>query len=174
MKRFVQHRLPLIEKWLMLPGIYHGCFFLFCLSAVNFPIVFDIWQTYQQHQQIEQAIEQQSSELAHQEKLLTTLKQHSDWHALSPKLTKQIVALDEQIHGQLNDDLELMEYQWDFSSRPVLQIQLAGRFQHLHEFLTALLAQQHALSFAQIEMQKMENGSVQSHVILQLNREEER
>ena len=170
MKPLIRHRIPILEKWLFLPPIYHWGFFALCISAVNFPVVLGGWQAAQKTQTMIQEIESQNAELAHQEKLLATLKQHSDKHALSPQLTKQIVALDQQIHALLDDDLEEVSYQWDFSSRPILQIQLAGRFQHLHEFLTALLAEQ-ALSFGQLEMQKMEKGQVQSTVILQLKRE---
>ena len=81
------------------------------------------------------------------------------------------MALDQQIHGLLSEEIELTEYQWDFSSHPVLQLQLVGRFQELHDFVAAL-SEQNALAFAQLEMQKTERGQVQSQVILQLKREE--
>ncbi|OOF44291.1 hypothetical protein [Rodentibacter trehalosifermentans] len=167
----IKHRIPLIEKWLALPKMYHWGFFVCCLSAVNFATIFEGWYTYQKGQTLEQEASRQAMELAHQEKLLSTLKQHSDSRELSPQLTKQIVILDEQIHSLLNDETELVSYQWDFSSQPVLQIQLAGRFQDLYHFLTALLAQG-SLSFVQLAIEKTESGALQSHLILQLKRGE--
>lgn len=172
MKPIIQHRIPFIEKWLNLPKIYHWGFFACCLSAVNFSVVFEAWQNRQQQQAIEQEIVQQSQELAHQEKLLATLEQQHNRHELSPKMTKEIVALDEQIQGLLPGEIKLESYQWDFSSLPALQIQLEGRFQALHAFFTQLLARQARLTFAQLNMQKMENGKVQSQLILQFKREE--
>ncbi|WP_129582330.1 hypothetical protein [Rodentibacter caecimuris] len=172
MKRFIKQRYPFVERGLMLPKIYHWGFFICCLSAVNFSVVLDLWQSYWQRQAITLEVIKQSTELTHQEKLLATLKQHSERHELSPQLTKRIIALDEQIHDLLNDEVELVTYQWDFSSRPVLQIQLEGYFQYLHNFLTALLTQQKALFFAQLDMQKVEGGRVQCHLILPLNIEE--
>ncbi|BFU60796.1 MULTISPECIES: hypothetical protein [Rodentibacter] len=172
MKSLIKHRIAFIEKWLALPKIYHWAFFVVCLSAVNFSAILDYWQDYQQLQRMKLEVKQQSAELAHQEKLLVALKRHSDRHELSPMLTKQIIALDQQINDLLNGEAEILNYQWDFSSRPILHIQLEGRFQNLHKFLTALSEQQAVLSFAQLEMQKTERGQVQSNVILQLKREE--
>lgn len=172
MKHLIKTRIPFIEKWLALPKIYHWGFFVFCVSAVNFPVVFGLWQGAQLRQAVEQETTQQSAELVHQEKLFAALQQHSTQNELSPQQTKQIVALDEQINALLEEDISLISYQWDFSSRPILQIQIEGRFHVLHDFLTVLLNQQNALSFAQLDMQKMESGSVQTHLILQLKREE--
>ena len=171
MKKFIKYRLPTVEKWLALPKRYHWSLFAICLGAINFPVIWENWQSHQRLQSIEQEMTQQTAELAHQEKLLIALKQHSDRNELSPQLTKRIVALDQQIHGLLSEEIELTEYQWDFSSHPVLQLQLVGRFQELHDFVVAL-SEQNALAFAQLEMQKTERGQVQSQVILQLKREE--
>ncbi|MDC2825954.1 hypothetical protein PHA51_07940 [Rodentibacter pneumotropicus] len=172
MKPLIKQRLPFVEKWLALPKMYHWSFFICCLSAVNFSVLLEGWKSEQQRQMLEQEIVQQSTELAHQEKLLSTLKKHSDQRELSSLLTKQIVALDEQIHRLLGDEIELIVYQWDFSSRPILQIQLEGQFQYSYHFLTTLLAQQPLLSFVQLTMEKKENGKLQSHLVLQLKREE--
>ncbi|OOF40506.1 hypothetical protein BKK47_03650 [Rodentibacter mrazii] len=172
MKPLIKKPLPFVEKWLVLPKIYHWGFFVCCLSAVNFSVLLEGWKNEQQRQTLEQEIAQQSTELVHQEKLLSTLKKHSDQRELSPQLTKQIVTLDEQIHRLLGDEIELIVYQWDFSSQPILQIQLEGQFQYSYHFLTALLAQQSPLSFVQLTMEKKENGKLQSHLILQLKREE--
>ncbi|OOF38442.1 hypothetical protein BKK49_03390 [Rodentibacter rarus] len=172
MKRLIKKPIPFVEKWLALPKMYHWGFFVCCLSAVNFMVVLEGWHTYRQRQTLTQEISQQSVELAHQEKLLSTLKKHSEQRELSPQRTKQIVTLDEQIHRWLNDEIELTVYQWDFSSRPILQIQLEGQFHDLYHFVTALLAQQNALSFVQLTMEKTESGKVQSHLVLQLKREE--
>ncbi|OOF57440.1 hypothetical protein [Rodentibacter myodis] len=172
MKSLIKHRIPFVEKWLTLPKGYHWAFFLFCLSAVNFSVVLDYWEERQKLQNIHVEITRQATELAHQQKLLAAMKQHSERHALSPKLTKQIVALDQQINDFLNREIEVSAYQWDFSSRPILQIQVEGRFQDLHQFLTALLTQQNALSFAQLAMEKSENGRVLGNFILQLKNEE--
>ncbi|VEH64942.1 Uncharacterised protein [Rodentibacter pneumotropicus] len=49
-------------------------FFICCLSAVNFSVLLEGWKSEQQRQMLEQEIVQQSTELAHQEKLLSTLK----------------------------------------------------------------------------------------------------
>ncbi|OOF54913.1 hypothetical protein [Rodentibacter genomosp. 2] len=172
MKPLIKKPLPFVEKWLVLPKIYHWGFFVCCLSAVNFSVLLEGWKNEQQRQTLEQEIAQQSTELVHQEKLLSTLKKHSDQRELSPQLTKQIVTLDEQIHRLLGDEIELIVYQWDFSSQPILQIQLEGQFQYSYHFLTALLAQQSPLSFVQLTMEKKENGKLQSHLVLQLKREE--
>ncbi|MBF0752287.1 MULTISPECIES: hypothetical protein [unclassified Pasteurella] len=172
MRRLIKQRIPFIEKWLILPKMYHWGFFICCLGAVNFSILLEGWKTERQRQTLAQEIAQQSIELAHQDKLLSTLKKHSNQHELSPQLTKQIVALDEQIHQLMSNDIELIVYQWDFSSRPILQIQLEGQFQYLYHFLTALLVQQRSLSFVQLAMEKAESGKVQSNIVLQLKREE--
>lgn len=172
MKPLIKKPIPFVEKWLLLQKMYHWGFFVCCLSAVNFSVLFEGWNTYQQRQTLAQEISQQSTELAHQEKLLSTLKKHSDQRELSPQLTKQIVTLDEQIHRLLNDEMELIVYQWDFSSRPILQIQLEGQFQYSYHFLSSLLEQQSPLSFVQLAMEKKENGKLQSHLVLQLKREE--
>lgn len=169
MKKFIKHHYPFVERGLMLPKIYHWGFFLCCLSAVNFSVVLELWQSYGLRQNLAQEVVKQSTELIHQEKLFAKLKQHSERHELSPQLTKEIIALNEQIHELLNDEIELIAYQWDFSSRPVLQIELEGYFRYLHHFFTALLTQQNAFSFAKLDMQKMENGRVQSYLILLLN-----
>lgn len=174
MKRLIQYRIPLIEKWLTLPKFYHWGFFFFCVSAVNFSVVLESWQTYQKGQLMEQEIAQKQAEQTHQDKLLATLKQHSEKHVLSPKLTKQIIDLDQTIHTLMdaeNSDLTLQGYQWDFSSQPILQIQAEGRFHDLHAFLQALSAV-NSLAVAQLELQKMDSGQVHGQVILQLKREE--
>lgn len=169
MKSLIKQRIPLVEKWLILPPIYHWGFFIFCLSAVNFTVVLESWDTYQQELTLTQNITQQSAELTHQEKWLTTLKKHSEQRELSPQLTKQIVTLDEHLHQLLTDKIELIEYQWDFSSQPILQVQLMGQFHALSHFLNALLAQQ-TLSFVQLAIEKTEKGKLQSHLVLQLKR----
>ena len=165
-------RFPWLERWLNLPRYYHWGVLVGLISAVNFSFVFESLSLHQQNEAMTQDITQQTDELSHQEKLLTALKQQSDMHGLSPQLAKQIVPLDNQLHELLVDAIKQIEYRWDFSSRPVLQMVLEGRFQDLHAFLTALLAQFPHLALAQLNMEKQENGLVQCHLILQLTQSE--
>lgn len=165
-------RFPWLERWLHLPRYYHWGFLVALISAVNFPFVFETLSLHQQSEAMAQDLKQQTDELTHQEKLLASLKQQSDTHGLSPQLAKQIVPLDKQLHEHLGDAVTQIEYQWDFSSRPVLQMVLEGRFQDLHTFLTALSAQFPHLALAKLDMEKQESGLVQCHLILQLTQSE--
>ncbi|WP_434737373.1 competence protein ComC [Haemophilus influenzae] len=158
-------------KWLSQPFYVHGLTFLLLLSAVIFRPVLDYIEASTRFDETEYELAKKSSELLHQQKILTSLQQQSESRKLSPELAAQIIPLNKQIQRLATRYGLSQHLRWEMGQKPILHLQLTGHFEKTKTFLTALLANTSQLSVSRLQFMKPEDNPLQTEIIFQLDRE---
>ncbi|PJG84732.1 hypothetical protein [Conservatibacter flavescens] len=157
--------------WLAQSKRKHISLFITCFFLCNY---FPVWQWFSTQQKVVQQsvqLTEKQAELAHQQKLLTSLKQ-KQLHTLNAQQTARLSPINQHIqHSLAETNLQLISSQWLFSANPIFSLQIEGHFLNLQQFLTALFdsspLQLLSLSIKQIDIS--EQRSIQSEIYLQLN-----
>ncbi|WP_109078842.1 competence protein [Aggregatibacter kilianii] len=141
-------------------------------------LYFPAWHYLQQRTLAEnsaQQLQQRQENLAHQQKILTALKEKAAKQLLTPELAGKLPPINQQIQ-QLAVNLEIEHSQWDFRQKPLLKLQLRGHFKNLHAFLTALLSANETLELVEWQIIKTAEDnapySIHSELLFQLNTKE--
>lgn len=158
-------------KWLSQPFYVHGLTFLLLLSAVIFRPVLDYIEASTRFDETEYELAKKSSELLHQQKILTSLQQQSESRKLSPELAAQIIPLNKQIQRLAARNGLFQHLRWEMGQKPILHLQLTGHFEKTKTFLTALLANSLQLSVSRLQFIKPEDSPLQTEIIFQLDKE---
>lgn len=156
-------------RWLKLSRLKQSLALILLMLILTFPALNSYLKQYQLFQQSQQQYQQQKTKLAHQQRLLQSLKQQTEKLNLTPELASQLLPINQQIQ-QLGESLQFSLNQWFFNTKPQLSLQLQGNYADLEQFLTALLAQYSELKLISLQIQKAkdENQSIESEILLQL------
>ena len=171
MKAFFNDPFTPFGKWLSQPFYVHGLTFLLLLSAVIFRPVLDYIEASTRFDETEYELAKKSSELLHQQKILTSLQQQSESRKLSPELAAQIIPLNKQIQRLAACNGLSQHLRWEMGQQPILHLQLIGHFEKTKTFLTALLANTSQLSVSRLQFMKPEDSPLQTEIIFQLEKE---
>ncbi|HHF2398118.1 TPA: competence protein C [Haemophilus influenzae] len=171
MKAFFYDPFNSFGKWLSQPFYVHGLTFLLLLSAVIFRPLLDYIEASEHFAETEYELAKKSSELLHQQKILTSLQQQSESRKLSPELAAQIMPLNKQIQRLATSNGLSQHLRWEMGQQPILHLQLLGHFEKTKTFLTALLANTSQLSVSRLQFMKPEDSPLQTEIIFQLEKE---
>ncbi|MBN6078700.1 type II secretion system protein GspM [Aggregatibacter actinomycetemcomitans] len=141
-------------------------------------LYFPTWHYWQQRSRAEtasQQLQRQQEALAHQQKILATLKEKATKQLLTPELAGKLPPINQQIQ-QLASKLHIAHSQWDFRQKPLLKLQLYGQFTDLREFLTALFSANDELALLEWHIIKNADAndghSIHSELLFQLHTKE--
>lgn len=153
------------------PWKQHSALLFLGVFTLSFPLQ-HYWQQRAHMVHMEQQLQTQRENLAHQQKLLAALKEKAATQLLTPALAAKLPPINQQIQ-QLAQGLQIVQSQWDFHQKPLLRLQLQGHFKDLHSFLTALLNANTELELVEWQVSQHneanEASSIQTALLFQLN-----
>ena len=153
------------------PWKQHSTLLFLGVFTLSFPLQ-HYWQQRVHMTHMEQQLQTQRENLAHQQKLLAALKEKAATQLLTPALAAKLPPINQQIQ-QFAQHLQIVQSQWDFHQKPLLRLQLQGHFKDLHSFLTALLNANTELELVEWQVLQIdeanEASSIQTGLLFQLN-----
>ena len=153
------------------PWKQHSTLLFLGVFILSFPLQ-HYWQQRAHMTHMEQQLQTQRENLAHQQKLLAALKEKAAMQLLTPAPAAKLPPINQQIQ-QLAQGLQIVQSQWDFHQKPLLRLQLQGHFKDLHSFLTALLNANTELELVEWQVlqsdEANEISSIQTALLFQLN-----
>lgn len=133
-KQFVIYFLIFITLLILISGIY-----------------FSSYQFYQQQLSFKQKL---MTQLNHQQKIITTLKEKAQKRLMTPKVAKQLLPINQKIEELLLPSLSLLSSKWEMASAPLLTLNIEGDFLALRYFIFQMLQQNPQLHLVKCQIAK--------------------
>ncbi|URL02359.1 hypothetical protein L4F91_01765 [Avibacterium sp. 20-126] len=154
----------LLGKFAQLSTFKQYAILLICTFLPLFFLVIEYQQAQQQNAQTARQIVQLTQDLDHQKQILSSLQQ-SKQRSFTPELTRDIAEINQALRPQ-DFQLQVKNSQWHFYQAPYLTMQLAGKFEHLRQFLTALLDRTPQLNVLQLHIYKTQENPLSQRSLI--------
>ncbi|PJG82960.1 hypothetical protein [Caviibacterium pharyngocola] len=152
-----------------------GLFCLILCLILTLPLK-DWLQLNARVQQLREENENKVEQLTHQQKILATLRKHSENGEFTAESAAKIAAVNQYIRELLPHHLSVLHNQWEMRQSPQLSLHLQGNFTDFSAFFTALLQKDTQLDILRLAIYRTDNehfASIQAEISLQLAFNEE-
>lgn len=173
MTAWYQDPFNFLGKWAAWPLRVHIGIGLVLLLLTSAPIFWSMWTQQQGIEQQRLAMKQKQTEIAQQQKILAALQKRADSQQLSPELAALVVPINQRVQQLANHYQLTQTSRWEFTTQPLLQLNLTGYFNKTRPFLTALLQAEPRLRVLRLQMHKDEQSALQTELLLLLKKEAE-
>ncbi|HBO38423.1 MAG TPA: competence protein [Pasteurellaceae bacterium] len=168
--KFLNDPQNLWGKWVRMNAIRQNMLLvLLGIGLLYYPAVHSL-ERVRSLSETESELQQRQEKLAHQQQILSALKQKSESRLLTPELARQLPPINQRVQD-LALRLHIVDSRWVFESQPSLNLQIQGYFVQIKSFLISLLTQEPQLVLTGLQMTKAEEEtefSVQTDLWLQL------